>query len=114
MCEIVTPGHPKPCWGALYTIAATSVGLVAATQSITVLVWRAAVSVVLLLAATAASLAWVRGNRVALDQREWCACAGASVSVRVVGEPATLLEDVDCEEVAARIPPPSRGATLVV
>ena len=112
MCETAHPENPRPSWASLYAVAVVSVGLVGIAQSVTAVVWRAALSVVILLAATVASFAWVYGNRVALDRQEWCACARTSIRVRVVGAHAAAVRDEGPEH-GDRVPAPDRSATLV-
>ena len=100
MCDVPRFDHPQPRWTALYAIVTTSIGLLLLTQAATVLAWRVGVSATVLLASTAASLTWIHANRVALDQREWCECARATIAVRVVQAPVATST-------------PERGATLV-
>lgn len=45
---------------------------------------RTAVRCAFVLVGFAAMAAWVRLNRVALDQQNWCACAGKTITVRVI------------------------------
>ena len=112
MCEVAHPENPRPSWAVLYAVAIASVGLVGLAQSVTVIVWRAALSLVILFAATVASLAWIHGNRVALDRQEWCACARTSIRVRIVGADAATVGDEEPER-GEHIAASDRSATLV-
>jgi len=51
---------------------------------VTVPVLRGALAYVVAGAAWAGLAWWVRANRVALDQLEWCSCAADTVQVRVI------------------------------
>ena len=75
---------PRPRWGALYGVvflglAALTVGDVAVPP-----IARPALDGVLAAAALVGIFLWVRGNRTALDQQDWCACAADTLTVRVV------------------------------
>jgi hypothetical protein len=45
---------------------------------------RAALETAVAAAAFAAMALWVRWNRAALDRQDWCACAGAKTTIRVI------------------------------
>ena len=85
----------KPRWARLYAVlplalaALTAVELSAPQSALRTLL-RYGIAVV----AWGAIAAWVRANRVALHQVEWCDCAPRTVTVRVIvsrpGSGATL------------------------
>jgi len=112
MCE---PTHvsrravtiPRPRWGVLYGVV--FLGLVALTAGDFAAppIARPALDGVLAVAALAGIFLWVRGNRTALDQQDWCACAADALTVRVIPSsrprphaPRILepLDDVPAEE----------------
>src|SRR5713226_628833 len=75
---------PRPRWGALYGVvflglAALTAGDVAASP-----VARPALDGGLAAAALVGIFLWIRGNRAALDQQDWCACAADTLTVRVI------------------------------
>ncbi|HEX9822534.1 MAG TPA: hypothetical protein VGD07_23290 [Methylomirabilota bacterium] len=47
--------------------------------------------VVLALAAVAAMAVWIRSNRTALDLQQWCECAAATITVRVIPSPGPAI-----------------------
>lgn len=85
MCEGRLPALPRPRWARLHGIllvSATALFLIETRLSAPALrVTLESVTAALLFIAMAW---WVRANRAALDLREWCACAGARVTVRVI------------------------------
>ena len=94
---------PVPRWGVLYgwllvSFFAAAVVRVAAAAS-----WRGVVSWGIGVATVTGVARWIRWNRVALDQSEWCACASASVRIRTI--PSAREEEPREED--------QRSATLV-
>ncbi len=86
MCDDArAAGVRSPHWGRLYAVAALAgLGLVVVhvvpLASGLAFVLRAG----LLVAGFGAMAWWLRANRVALDQVEWCTCASRTVAARVV------------------------------
>jgi hypothetical protein len=88
MCNTVQAGSPlsaPPRWGRLYAVAATPLAILAVAEAAapsgplrTLLRYAAGLAVI------AGMALWVRRNRVALDLSDWCACAGAEVTIRVI------------------------------
>src|SRR5216117_153524 len=89
MCDLTsrnerarTPMRPR--WGRLYTLA---ILLLAALGAVEVAAFPEPIETVaqcgLVLGGVAAMTRWARRNRAALDQQDWCACAGAQVTARV-------------------------------
>lgn len=77
-----------PRWGRLYVILALAITAIAAAEfSPLGLLFRELVELAVLAATLTAALGWVRGNRVALAEMDWCSCAGAEVRIRVVKTP---------------------------
>src|SRR5437763_1240579 len=90
MCESTdasrnaTAVSPRPRWGVLYGVvflglAGLAIGDVASPE-----IARLPLDGALAGAALGAISLWVRGNRVALGQQDWCECAADTVTVRVV------------------------------
>jgi hypothetical protein len=75
----------RPRWGVLYALAFLMLAALAATEVVDL---SAPVKTVLdcglTLGGFGAIAVWRRCSRVALDRQEWCDCAGASVTVRVI------------------------------
>ena len=75
---------PRPRWGVLYGVVflglvALAIGDVAAPE-----IARLPLDGALAVAALVATSLWVRGNRAALDQQDWCECAADTMMVRVI------------------------------
>src|SRR5436190_14088531 len=75
---------PPPRWGVLYGVVflgllALTIGDMAAPS-----IARPVLDTLLAIAALGGIFLWVRGNRTALDQQDWCACAAATLTVRVI------------------------------
>jgi hypothetical protein len=76
---------PRPRWGRLYAILPPTVAAFA-------LIDRSGLAPALRIAlgggmagvAFGAMAWWVRANRAALDQVDWCACARSTITVRVI------------------------------
>src|SRR5215467_9257476 len=86
------PGHlakrdtaiDRPRWTALYGIVAFGLAALAVTEIAAAAVVRPALESVVGAVAFVAIVLWVRGNRAALDQQEWCECATETLTVRVI------------------------------
>ena len=75
---------PRPRWTALYGIAAFGLAALAVTEIAAAAVVRPALESVVGGAAFVAIALWLRGNRAALDQQDWCECAAETLTVRVI------------------------------
>ncbi len=74
-----------PQWGRLYAILPLAVGAFLLVEaSVPVPGLRAVLRYAIAGGAWGAIVWWVRANRTALDQLEWCACASRTLRVRVV------------------------------
>jgi hypothetical protein len=98
----------RPRWGLLYAIPAlTAAGFFAVASAEPVSTPNTLLVAALTGLAFGAMAWWVRANRAALDQAEWCACASSTISVRVISSTAT---DARTDPEAGRGParPPDR------
>ena len=98
------PAGPRPRWILLYgaafsPLAALAVVEMAAPPNAIRMLLRC----VFALGAFAGMAVWVRASRTALDMLDWCACAGTTVSIRVIESrrPHPLIE------LDAPAPPPA-------
>jgi hypothetical protein len=88
VCVTIRPDSPpmaQPRWGLLYgatlcPLAALAIVEVAAPPN----PLRTALRAVLTLATFATMGAWVWSSRAVLDLQDWCPCAPATISVRVI------------------------------
>ena len=76
--------RPRPRWGVLYAVVflglvGLAIGDVASPE-----IARLPLDGALAGAALMAISLWVRGNRVALDQQDWCECAADTLTVRMI------------------------------
>ena len=89
MCD--TPGPPgpalrRPRWALLYGAAFSPLAVLAVVEVTTPPnAVRTLLRFVFAIGAFAGMAIWVRASRTALDMLDWCECAGATVSVRVIG-----------------------------
>ena len=85
MCDSPSPTAVRPRWHALYLrlLVAAAAGVLLAVSSAGP-VLRTALGCALAAGAAGAALGWVRSNAAALDQSEWCACAGTTVTTRII------------------------------
>src|SRR5262245_6054946 len=90
MCDVTerSGSHralPRPRWGRLYALAGF---MLAALAIVETLVARGAELMVLecclTLAGFVAMVGWTRRNRAGLDRLNWCDCASARMTVRVI------------------------------
>ena len=112
---------PRPRWGLLYSALLLTLAAAAAVELIPVRDGaRTALRCGLAVAGFIAMALWVRRNRAALDLEDWCACAGATMVVRVIPsrppEPEGAMATRASVRRAAATPRPrhaeGRGATL--
>jgi hypothetical protein len=76
---------PRPQWGKLYTIVALMLAaLVAVEIAVAPGLTERGLECGLVLGGFGAMAVWARRNRTALDQQDWCDCAGAKVTMRVI------------------------------
>jgi len=107
MCDAAARGTrawetPRPLWSLLYGFAVLTVGALAAGEIVPLPgTWHAVFRGGLALGGFAAMAWWVRSNRAALDQQDWCACAGTKITVRVI--PARHATPAPVDLVAARL-----------
>ena len=90
MCDM-TPrsGHsraiPRPRWGLLYGLVTLMLAALAAVEfAMSPGSAQTALRCGLALSGFGAMARWVRLNRMALDQQDWCECAAEKISVRVI------------------------------
>jgi cobalamin biosynthesis protein CobD/CbiB len=90
MCNVTAPASgtrstPRPQWGRLYIRVAFALAAFGVVER---LMSPGPIETVLECGVVVAGLvaigSWTRRNRVALDQQEWCDCATAKVTVRVI------------------------------
>lgn len=90
MCEGAAPtargGRPR--WAGLYAIAALAIVALLGVQVVRPTAVRSALEVVTTVATFVAMLGWVRENGSAIDQLDWCDCAAATLTVRVIASQA--------------------------
>jgi hypothetical protein len=80
---------PRPRWKALYGLAVLSAASLATVELLNAAgVVRTALRCGIVVATAVAIAFWVNHNRIALDAEDWCACAGARMTVRVVASAA--------------------------
>ncbi|MBI2159490.1 MAG: hypothetical protein HYU25_03700 [Candidatus Rokubacteria bacterium] len=77
--------RPRPRWRRLYAIALLAVAAFALAElAVRAPALRIALECAIAVAASGATLRWIRANRVALDLLEWCDCAAKTITVRVI------------------------------
>ena len=98
---------PRPRWARLYAIAfvgvaALAIGNVAVPDGA-----RSPIDALVTGGLFVAFALWIRGNRAALDQQDWCECAADTLTVRVISSrrpdlgrsiPPRVSEYLPCEE----------------
>src|SRR2546422_6364694 len=76
---------PRPQWGRLYVHVSSVLAALALVESVVSPgPFETALGCGLVVAGIGAIAAWTRRNCVALDQQDWCDCAAAKVTVRVI------------------------------
>ncbi len=90
MCDATARGArawqtPRPLWTLLYGLAFLTVGALAAAEIVPLPgAWHVTLRCGFGFGGFAAMAWWVRSNRAALDQQDWCACAAEKITVRVI------------------------------
>ena len=90
MCEVTErSGRPRalpgPRWGGLYALAGLMLAALAAVETLVAPgAELTALQCGLVLAGFGAIIGWTRCNRAALDHLDWCDCASAKMTVRVI------------------------------
>jgi hypothetical protein len=88
MCDTPRPPGPavvRPRWGLLYGAAFSPLAALAVVEiSAPPNVIRTLLRFVFAVGAFVGMAVWVRTSRTALDMLNWCACAGATVTMRVI------------------------------
>src|SRR5262245_59254807 len=88
MCDTPRPRAPnalRPRWGVLYGAAFTPLAALALVEiTAPPQPLRTLLRGVLALATFVGMAIWVRASRRALDMLDWCACAGGTVTMRVI------------------------------
>jgi len=98
---------PRPRWGLLYGLVTLMLAALAAVEiAISPGPAQTVLQFGLALSGFGAMALWVRLNRMALDQQDWCECAFEKISVRVISarrrEPERIEEEEEAlEEVAS-------------
>ena len=90
MCDITTASRrartpQRPRWGLLYGLVTLMLAALAAVEFVTSPgAARTVLQCGLTLGGFGAMGLWARLNRRAIDQQDWCECAGEKVTVRVI------------------------------
>jgi len=88
MCDPSRPPGPalaRPRWALLYGAAFSPLAALAVVEVAAPPNWiRTLLRTVFALIAFVGMAVWVRASRTALDMLNWCACAGQTVTVRVI------------------------------
>ena len=88
MCETPQPPDPttrRPRWVLLYGAAFSPLAVLAVVEmAAPPNPIRIILRLVFAVGAFAGMAVWVRASRTALEMLDWCACAGETVSVRVI------------------------------
>jgi hypothetical protein len=80
-----SPTPPRPRWSGLYLVAAGMLGVLLAVQAfVSAGSERTALQCGLVLTGFGAMARWARRNRAALDHLDWCECASAQTTIRVI------------------------------
>ena len=76
---------PRPKWRGLYAVAGLMLAALATAEIlVTPGAELTALQCAIVVAGFGAMVGWTRLNRAALDRMDWCACAGARVTMRVI------------------------------
>jgi len=90
MCNVTAHGSrtrstPRPQWGRLYAQVSSVLATLAVVESfVSTGPFETVLECGLVAAGIGAIALWTRRNCVALDQQDWCDCAGAKITVRVI------------------------------
>src|SRR5690349_18595443 len=80
-----SPMLPRPRWRGLYLVAAGMLGVMLVVQAlVSAGSERTALQCGLVLTGFGTMLHWARRNRAALDHLDWCECASAQTTMRVI------------------------------
>jgi len=112
MCDVMPRSRrsraiPRPRWGLLYGLVTLMLAALAGVETaISPGSAQTALQCGLALSGFGAMALWVRSNRMALDQQDWCECAAEKISVRVIAarratSPRVAEEEEVLEEVAS-------------
>lgn len=86
MCDTTASStkRTRPRWGLLYALSGVGLALFAVLDTLSPPGgWRTLMDGFAAVVLCAAIAAWVRANRGALAQADWCACAAQQTTVRV-------------------------------
>jgi hypothetical protein len=75
---------PRPRWAGLYATAAIGLAALVWVATQTRAASRPTLESVVAGGVLVAFMLWIRANRAALDQQDWCACAAETLTVRVI------------------------------
>jgi hypothetical protein len=75
---------PRPRWARLYGIAFAGLATLTIANVALPDVAQPPLDGLITVAVFVAFALWVRGNRAALDQQDWCECAADTLTVRVI------------------------------
>ena len=90
MCQATTPRgrgsvNTAPRWGLLYAATLSQLAALGAVEAVhSPHVLRMTLRCLLALGLFATMSVWLRTNRPALDLQNWCDCAGAQMTIRVI------------------------------
>jgi hypothetical protein len=94
MCERPSRSIGRPRWGWLYGVTLPPLAALAVVEAATPPnVLRTVLRYALALTAVAGMALWLRANRAAFDLQDWCDCAGATVTVRVIESRRPVVTD---------------------
>lgn len=86
MCDVTASSSKstRPRWGLLYALVSAGLALFAVVDTLSPPGgWRTVMHGFAAVVLCGAMAAWVRANRRALAQADWCACAAERTTVRV-------------------------------
>jgi hypothetical protein len=89
MCDAASSSEPdgtipRPRWGALYGMVVLGIAALTSIDVAVPVIERSALEMTVVGGAFVAMALWLRSNRAALDQQDWCACAGGKTTMRVI------------------------------
>jgi len=90
MCDVTARARnerstPRPKWGRLWIVVALTLGALAVLEtSLAPSFAERLLECGLTLGGFGGIAVWARRNRAALDCQDWCECAGAQVTIRVI------------------------------
>ena len=108
MCQATTQQarravNATPRWGLLYARTLSQLAALGAVEAVhSPHVLRMTLRCVLALGVFATMSVWVRANRPALDLQNWCDCAGARMTIRVIeSDPRTTARPLELEFISS-------------